>query len=240
VKTFAYVIIGSSLLCATGVGLLLGLNYARTQSPPPGVVAPPSTPYRELTETTSTGGHETLKDSASATGSRFDGRGDNVKASDVRVESGHASLQPGGGKAEGGGLEGNFSAKVDPKTLTIIALLGAVGFGIAGYVKYRAHPTDLHHWAGCGLASVGCLLVAINNDLLWYGLGGVGVYLAVHLLPTFTSTGVEHKDGALASIQKAVKTFDPVLQSNFWAAVDKVTTPEQDVEIAKAAKKGGV
>lgn len=238
-----YTLVGTTLLVGLGVGGLVGAHYAdkHPQIAPPLGVDPASLVYRKYTEDSSTGGHTATKDSATATGSEFDGRGDNAKASDVKVESGHASLKPGeSAETAGGGLSGDFASKVNPKTLTIIALIGAALFGISAYSKYKIHPTDWHQWAGAGCAAVGCFLVAIDNSLFWYGLLGAGVYVGTHLLPTFSASGAATAQGALASIQNAFKNLDPNIQTSIWTAIDKSTTPEQDIAIAQAAKKGGV
>lgn len=156
--------------------------------PPASIVAPPAPPYIKISETTSTGGKEVNR--SDAIGPSFKGSGDGVKANDAVF--GQPKVNSETGSAEGGSLAGDFSSMVKGSQLLvrILGVLVCLGCGALAFLNFKKNPLDVHFYGGLALGSVGGLVVAIEPDLFWVGLIGMGIAALANFLPSITASRV--------------------------------------------------
>lgn len=178
------------------VGVALYATYRMGQAtnptplviPPASIVAPPAPPYIKISETTSTGGKEVNK--SEAIGPSFKGSGDGVKANDAVF--GQPKVKSETGEADGGGLTGTFSSMVKGSQLLvrILGVLVCLGCGALAFLNFKKNPLDWHFYGGLALGSVAGLVVAIEPDLFWVGLIGVGIAALANFWPSITASRV--------------------------------------------------
>jgi len=186
------------LVTGIGAGIFAVVATPRPASPPaPVVQAPPPQSHTVIEYTESTGGKEHVK--GNATGASLSLSGEKVEAKDMVIAPTDMTLFDVG-SLTGGAFSGSFKASVSGQFwIRMLGLLAFVGCGAGAVLSFKKTPLDWHQWGGLAVGALAGLVVAVQPELFWVGLGGLAIAAALNFFPSrqagaLLSAGQEYED----------------------------------------------
>lgn len=151
-------------------------------TPAPSAPVHQAQPEMRVTITESTGGKDYVK--GNTHGPDMSLSGDKVSGDDLQIKAHDFSLVDVG-SISGGVFSGKISASVSGQLwIRILGLLAFIGCGAAAVLSFKKTPLDYHQWGGLAVGSLAGLVVAVQPDLFWVGLGGLGIAAALNFIPS--------------------------------------------------------